>query len=365
MKILIIGAGPIGCYIAKLLEGGNKSLDINLIEEHLEIGRPIHCAGLISEEAIAQLRVNLGKDFILNHIDGAELYHNNDSFAINRKNVALVIDREKFDQALGQGLNIDFNTRFVGIEKDGSGYLVETDKGEYYADIVVGADGANSVMRKAGKFKGEIDYLRGVQFRMRYSKCNRHIVQVHLKTPFFAWIIPESDAIARVGILSYNPYHDLIGFLKENSIEGEILDKFAGLVPVGRCSTRNGNLALVGDAACQVKPLTYGGIYYGMRCAEILADCIINNQLPQYEKQWQARFGREIEIGLKIRRLYKQLNQEDMIKIFNILKDNAGLLERFGDFEIHSKFISAILKSRGLQNILGKILINFIRDTKI
>ncbi len=362
MKIIIIGAGPIGCYTAQLLKEKDRDFDITIIEEHPEIGRPVHCAGLVSMDVFTQIKVPINDDVIINRIDGAEFFLNHDSFRINRKDVAVVIDREKFDRALGIGLKINFNTKFVGIEREGEAYLVETDKGEYYADIVIGSDGANSTLRKITGFKGNIEYLRGVQFRMGYDKCDKNSVQVYLKSPCFAWIIPEGEGIVRIGIISDNPYHDLSEFLEEKSIEGEILEKFAGVVPLGKCLTHNRNIFLVGDAACQVKPLTHGGIYYGMRCAEMLVDCILKNNAGEYERQWKQRFEREIDIGLKLKRMYERLNQEETEKLFAVLKNNASIIEKFGDFENHSKVISIIIKDPQLQILLGKVFIGFLKD---
>lgn len=363
MKILIVGGGPVGCYAARLLKDSGRDFDIEVIEEHSEIGRPIHCAGLVSPDVLSELRVKLEEDVVVNRIDGAEFFFNGDSFKLNRKDSALVIDRQKFDRALGSGLNVKFDTRFVGIQKDGGGFLVETDKGEYYADIVIGADGANSALRKASTFKEEISCLKGVQFRVKYE-CDKSYVKVYLKNPFFAWVIPESGQIVRVGIISDNPYHDLTQFLKENSIEGEIIEKFAGLVPLGKCQTQSENLFLVGDAACQIKPLTHGGIYYGMRCVEMLADCIIRDRPLDYEKLWHGRFLKEIQTGLKLKQIYQRMSFENMSKLFKLLKKNVDLLERFGDFENHSKAISAIIKDPRLQGFLGKILINIVRDNQ-
>lgn len=362
MKIFIIGAGPIGCYAAQLLKEKNKVFDITIIEEHAEIGRPIHCAGLVSVDVLNQIKIPLNDNVVINHIDGAEIFLNHDSFKINRKDVALVIDREKFDCALGNGLNIYFNTRFVGIEREAGAYLIETDKGEYYADMVIGADGANSSLRRIAGFDESITYLRGAQFRMRYNKCQRNFVQVYLKNPSFAWVIPEKEDVVRVGVISDNPYHDLKEFLKERSVKGEILEKFAGVVPLGRCLTNKQNIFLVGDAACQVKPLSHGGIYYGMRCAEILVDCILQNRPQDYERQWRQRFEREINIGLKLKQIYERISQEEVDKLFMVLKNNVDIIENFGDFENHSKAISMIIKDPQLQILLGKVFIGILKD---
>lgn len=366
-KVLIIGAGPIGCYTAKLLKRKNTDQDVVIIEEHPGIGRPVHCAGLVGQNVFSEMKINFGAQdgIILNSIDGAEVFLDGESFKIKRKEVAVVIDREKFDRYLGEGLRVDFNTRFVGVENEGSGYLVETDRKEYHADIVIGADGANSCLRKMGGFKEKIEYMRGVQFRMKYNDCERNFVQIHLKNPFFGWVIPENEEIVRVGIISDNPYHDLTEFLRERRIEGEILEKFAGVVPFGSCVTQNGNLILVGDAACQVKPLTQGGIYYGMRCAEMLAECIWENRINEYEHECKRRFGKEMEIGLKVRQIYQDLNPMDAKKLFSILKDNATVIEEFGDFENHSKVLSLIIKDSRLQVLLGRVLFGLLKDVFI
>jgi len=361
MKVVIIGAGPVGCYAAQLLNKFIPGIDVLNIEEHQQVGKPVHCAGLVSKRIFREAKIPLDTGCIINVIDGARFFFNSDNFLIHRQDAALVVDRSKFDSNLSRGLKIISNTRFVGIEKDGKGYLIETDKGEYYADIVIGADGANSLLRKVTGGRENINYFRGVQFRIR-SKCKKNIVNVYVKSPFFAWAIPENESVMRVGIISDNPYHDLLDLMKKEGLEGEILEKFAGVVPLGRCQTQKDRIFLVGDAACQVKPLTHGGLYYGMRCAEILVDCILQNRFNDYQKRWQEKFGREINIGLKIRKIYTKLNQDNINTLFDIFKENVDTIEKFGDFENHSRVISEIIKKPKLQILLGKVFFTVIKD---
>lgn len=361
MKIVIVGAGPIGCYTAQLLNKFIPGVDVVNIEEHPQVGKPVHCAGLVSKRIFQESKITLDTGCIINVIDGARFFLNSDSFLIHRKDAAVVVDRCKFDADLSKGLKIIFNTRFVGIEKEGGSYLIETDKGEYYADILIGADGANSLLRTVTGGRENINYFRGAQFRIR-SKCKRNIVNVYIRSPFFAWAIPEDENVMRVGIISDNPYHDLPDLLRKEDIKGEVLEKFAGVVPLGCCHTQKDRIFLVGDAACQVKPLTHGGLYYGMRCAEILVDCILQNRFDDYQKKWQERFSREINIGLKIRQIYTKMSQDNIEKIFAIFKENVAIIEKFGDFENHSKVISEIIKNPKLQILLGKVLFAVIRD---
>ncbi|RJP28092.1 MAG: NAD(P)/FAD-dependent oxidoreductase [Candidatus Omnitrophota bacterium] len=366
MKILVVGAGPVGSYVSRLLQKKGKNLDITVIEEHPEVGKPVHCAGLVSTKVFSEISLpSLSKNLVLNKIDGADFHFENESFRIRRKNAAFVINRKDFDISLAEGLNIDFNTKFVGIEKNHKFFIVETDKREYEADIVIGADGANSLVRKVLNPSNSIQCLRGVQFRIESRQHESNFVQVYLTDESFAWVIPENYGIVRVGILSDNPYKDLTDFIEKVGIKGAILEKFAGLVPIGSCLTQNQGLVLVGDAACQVKPLTHGGIYYGMRCAEVLADCIINSKINEYEKRWKAKFDREIQIGLKARKFYQNLSRDNKKRIFKLLKNNVKILEKFGDFENHSRVISALIKNPSLQSFFGKVFISFLRNNSI
>jgi geranylgeranyl reductase len=53
------------------------------------------------------------------------------------------------------------------------------------------------------------------------------------------------------------------------------------------------NIYFVGDAAGQVMPLSFEGIYYAIKSAEILSDSIIHNK--DYQTQWNKRFLKEFK----------------------------------------------------------------------
>lgn len=360
MRVLIVGAGPVGCYLAQLLRAKNRAFKLTVIEEHPCSGLPLHCAGLVGGSIFKEASLKLPESAIINHIDEAQFILDGESFQVHKKKVALVLDRKRFDAELSRQVDVIYNARFLGVEKENGEYLALTEKGEIPADIIIGADGGNSSVRKLINTDKTIKFYYGAQVRLAVSGVKEHTVKVYLKKPFFAWLIPESSGVVRVGVIGRNPHYELTEFLKEIRLEGEILEKFGGFMPLGLCQTQKDNIALVGDAACQVKPLSHGGIYYGLRCAELLANCITRGRLCDYEKQWMSKFGREIEIGLKAKRLYEELDEESLKTIFKLLKNNRSIIEQFVNFDWHSEIISKLLSLGRAQRLLGRLLLKLI-----
>jgi geranylgeranyl reductase family protein len=359
-RIVIVGAGPIGCYLAQLLK--EKGVNSLLIEEHKEIGRPIHCAGLVGKKVFAETKIPLSSDCILNTINGAVIHLGKHRLVIRKEKVAYVIDREKFDKKLGEGLEIRFETKFLGLEKENGAYLVETERGHLKTDIVVGAEGAKSSVRDFIS-PNHIEYLKGVQFRLAIKAHYPDMVEVDIRRPYFYWIIPESKDVVRIGVLSQNPYQDLLAFIKERKLKGKILDKFAGIVPFTHPPhLSKERIFLVGDSASQIKPLSYGGIYMGMRGAEMLCECILKDRFLEYSNIWKKRFGREIETALKMRRLFSRLTGNDIEKIFTFIKENVDIIEKKGDFENHSQLVWEFLKHATVPKDIFSILFKIIKQ---
>ena len=380
MEIVIVGAGPVGCYTAQLLK--NEGINARIIEEDQEVGKPIRCAGLVGREVFENTLLPFSKNSIVNQIDGASFFYGDDNFRINREGVAYVVDRERFDKNLSEGLEVECGKKVVEIKAKETdcaeyvGYKLKTNDGEdIYADLIIGADGANSRVRKyinfmdnnngSDKKRGYIKNYLGVQYRIKIKEnlfCSK-TTQVHLREgiPFFIWVIPEGNNIIRVGVVSENAQKDLEEFLKGFKINGEIIGKLAGMIPVGFTKNYYKNIALVGDAAVQVKPLTGGGIFYGLKSAELLVKCIRENRLQEYDKRLKRKFGREIKFGLKARKLYEEIKEKELKNIFMMFKKNTGIIEKAANFENHSVIFIEILKNPKIFKDAGEILCRNIR----
>jgi digeranylgeranylglycerophospholipid reductase len=363
-KTIIVGAGPVGCYLGQLLK--HHGFDPLLLEEHAEVGKPVQCAGIVGRGIFEEMRLPVSHKSILNTIDGAKVSFNGTSFILNRSKVANIVDREIFDKELSQKLNIEYNATLHGVHPIKDGYLLKTSNGEYYADLVIGADGPNSRVRKSLEFSSDMKLCRGYQYRLKMTPEQQNLVEVHYLKPFslFAWLIPEGNGIVRVGMVSNNPLQELNSFMEKSGIQGEIVEKIAGAIPIGSCQLVKGAAALVGDAACQVKPITSGGIYYGMKSAELLADAIKEGDLSLYEKKWSEEFEQEIKVCLLVRYIMENMGEDVLARIFSYVKENSNLIEKIGDFENHSSILWSLVLNPRTYPTIGSLLMGMIKNPK-
>jgi len=377
MKILIVGAGPAGCYTAQLLKRmGHKPV---LLEEHSSVGKPVQCAGIVSKSLISKIQSTISSESIINQINGFHIMSPwVEGFLINIPGIACIIDREKFDLSIGKDLDIRLSQHVSLIGKENNHYFVKTFQGEKYeADILIGADGPDSIVRKYllanygeknSNLNIKLDYYFGMQYQIQlqnsYEIISDDIIQVFFDNhiPFFIWIIPEIGKKLRVGVVANNGKKILDEFISNRNIKGEIIDIITGKIPMGIIPTYYENVALVGDAACQIKPLTGGGLSYGMQSAQILADCIKEKQLEKYDERWKRQFGREIQFGLKARKIYENLENKDKGKVFHLFKRNTHLVEQGIDFDHHSRLFMAALKRPKLLIDAGKFLRYYLEE---
>ena len=159
--VIIVGAGPAG--ISTALHLANLAPEIvsrTLILEKMHHPRPKLCGGGILPDAEVVL-CQLGLDITeVPHVDvdWAHFDYEGRGFKF-RPNPGQpfafrVIRRHEFDawlaaKARERGFLIHENTAVKSIAATETGVVVTTDQGEYQAAVVVGADGSNSLVRRA------------------------------------------------------------------------------------------------------------------------------------------------------------------------------------------------------------------------
>ena len=124
---------------------------------------------------------------------------------------------------------------------------------------------------------------------------------------------------------------------------------------------------MIGDVAGQVKPTTGGGIYYAMRssdiASEIAIDCLENEkfsvkQLSLYSKKWEQLFKNELRIGLFARQFYESLDDKDIVKILEHIKDSEMIASDI-NFDWHSKIIMMAFKTKIKSFLKGSLISKF------
>lgn len=361
--LIIIGGGPAGCRLAMLLA---ESCDVVVIEEHERIGEPVQCAGLISPRCAddvtrASILCKI-RDFVLHSPSGKEL-------ALHSKEPkGVVIDRAKHDSllaeaALRKGAEILTRTKATDLTISGESVRItlqsaETSK-EIDGQLVIGADGPKSLVRKSMGFEGFDLFYYGAQAsgRLKEDK-NEGAVEMFLGNKFapdfFAWKIPAGDSV-RIGLCSSKegtPFNLLESFLKSRFPDFEPQSRQAGLIPVGALGDLSkGRAVLIGDAACQTKPLTGGGIYLGKMAAEMLAEAIkaegpsiVAGEL--YDKMFKTEFARELSKAWRLRRILNEMSDEKLDKAVEIISDGkiVSVLEEAGDIDYPANLSTAILR---------------------
>lgn len=291
---IIIGSGPSGSTLArKLSKDGYKVL---LIEKH-SLPRYKACGGGITSRCYKLLDLD-----IRNYIEDITykilfIFDNNKSICLKTdKPIIYQIDRIKFDKylvdkAVECGCKVHDDERFLDFYKTDKGIVVKTDKSEYEAKVLVGADGINSnVAYKANLKNGN----KGIALEAEVytekenieEKKGEVIVDFSVIKCGYGWIFPKSDRLS-IGVGTFlNKSADikekLNNLLTKNMISNNAEIKVYGhqlSFPDGNEGIYNSDkIILIGDATGLADPFTGEGIYNAILTANISYD-VINKYL--------------------------------------------------------------------------------------
>ncbi len=351
--VAIVGGGPIGLFIAAELS--KRGYSTIVFEEHSEIGYPSHCGGLFSMH-VAEI---VGFAGFLHYAKRARIHAPN-GYTLNigdEKPRAYVVSRVDFDRelarrAINSGAEIHLKER---VRRINGGVL--TSSTSYETEVVIGADGINSIVRRSMSIKLPA-ILNASQAIVKYESDDVERVEIfvgkNFAPGFFGWMIPLDESFAKVGVAAYtHSYPHLKNILKKLRVKPLAL-QFGG-IPVGFVEkTYRGNALIVGDAAGQVKATSGGGIYTGLRCA-ICAVNTVNDylqgkkdSLSSYESCWKNSIGRELKKALYLHRIYRKMRDDDFNRIVEMLNDDEliKIINEYGDIDYPSRVVWKILKKK-------------------
>lgn len=321
MIISVIGAGPAGTFFAKLM--AEKGHTVTIYEDHPCVGEPVQCTGIVTKTFLDLCPIK--KEFLVNEMKKVCVVAPNNQ-TIEIPLTEYVLDRAKLDQYLAKeaikaGAELKIQHRFIGIE-DRQILIKHKNKIiKKKTDILIGADGPLSDVAKTAGIYGQRKLFIGHQATIQGKfEANTFTTYFGKIAPgFFAWIVPESSKLARVGLATTantKKYFDEL--IKQLPGKNKIVDIQAGPIPwfSGKEIVEKDNTYLLGDAAGLAKATTGGGIYTGMLSAKILADCIENNK--SYTKMLKP-LRRMLWLHNFVRKMLNKFSDEDYNELIRLM----------------------------------------------
>ncbi len=360
---IVVGAGPSGSYLSYLL--AKKGYDVVNLEEHPEVGRPTDCTGVVTGRVFKFVN----SKSIANKVTGANIYFPDaEPMHIQKGDETIVIYRDSFDKdvsamAIGAGADVKLNSKVssVRIKSDAAEVTVRENgnlKTER-AKVVIGADGANSVVRKDTYGEKPKRIVSTYQVDSAFRMEDQASVSVYLgsKTSrgFFAWAVPTGN-ISRIGTgtlgAGARSYYEALS-------QYFPMDRVVGIsgapIPISylRKTYRNRSL-LIGDAGGIVKPLTGGGIYTGIvsanHAARALEEAFDQNDfsspfLSRYQKYWKSDIGRELWMDGIVQRFFSKLSDRGLRAVYNVLSSRKVIetINSVGDIDYPSRLVLSVL----------------------
>ncbi len=350
--VAVVGAGPCGSFSA--LAAAKRGANVSVIEEHMEVGVPSHCAGHISIHGLKNLGLEIPTDLVENEIRIAN-FHSPSGKTLRveyAKPVTYVVNRTLFDRYLAElatraGVSYLKGIRAESLWIDSSRIRGISARGEKQlqveAKVSIDAEGVHAGLLKKAHLpipRKEATVIGAHGYSARVTDIEPESVEVYLGSSyapgFFAWIIPRQDGSAKIGLAANrgNPRVLLEYFVTRHpAASRKILEAPTEVsfhpIPLGGPLPRTyaDGLLVVGDAASQVKPTTGGGIVFGLTCSRIAGEIAANSVnagdcssrfLSKYQESWREMLGREFMIGRLTRGILSRLSDSALDRIFSI-----------------------------------------------
>lgn len=357
--VIIVGASIAGCRTALTL--AERGVRVLLLDK-AEFPRWKPCAGGITLKARPYIPDPLF-DLVETTIRGAYLTYGNEFVTYLRSSepVGWMVHRETFDEAHLElavskpTVDVMLGTAVQEVLETPEHVLVTTPSGEFTTKILVGADGAKSVVSRA--LPGHDDRLMGFAYEGEATLGDSRIPDDTLfdfqKFPGgYGWVFPKKD------------HYSVGGFVYGRGLPGvkELYEEFCRETPLLRLAetyrTRGhpialgGNLrplhtrriALVGEAGDLVDPLTGEGIYYALRSGQVAGEAIAgflrgDGALETYG----LRVRNEIQKDLRLGRLLADWVYDHPRLAFHLMLRNGILCRLFAEIRAGTKTYKELL----------------------
>ena len=326
--VAIIGAGPAGATLARLIGNSRKVLLIerrDLLEQKKKDTITKLCGGLIAPDAQYMLG-KLGLGVPREVLAGPQLFTvRTMDFPRNLERYYqrhyINIDREKFDAWLvslvPSSVDIRCGWFLKSLERTGASVrLTLTFNGKEYIEetkLLVGADGAFSSVRRMLAPKIPLPKYLAIQewFKVSENLPYFSVIFDQTITDFYAWTIPKEEfLLVGAALLPREKPGEKFNLLKEKlNYYGfalkEPVKKGAALIIRPRSAAQiylgEGNISLIGEAAGWISPTSAEGLSYAFRSALALAQSLQENP-RDYLRAYYKRTG-ELKYNIMVKNL--------------------------------------------------------------
>jgi geranylgeranyl diphosphate/geranylgeranyl-bacteriochlorophyllide a reductase len=309
-KVLVIGGGPAGAVAAGVL--AENGTDCLLLEKNRSNAKS--CGGGLALSAFDEF--NIPKSPIKKKVHSLRLISPmGERVEIGLNDQALsIVDRKEFDETLRQkaeeqGARI-LEGEFLRVLPDKK-CLVEALVGERKVEIasqyIIAADGVNSRVRTSLGIKPPPSIFT-ISERIpgpNMDCCEFWFGASHAPNAY-SWVFPVADGLS-IGTATFEPkkIKDLFHTFKAR----------AGLVSSGKLKAyqipvwdgklyNSKKILFAGDAAGQVLPISYEGIYYAMKAGELAARALLEGKVGNYKKNWRRQFQKRFLMMEKLERFF-------------------------------------------------------------
>ncbi len=321
--VAVVGAGPAGTAAAwRLARAGAR---VTLFDASHPREKP--CGGGLTARAMELVRPMLGSNelpgvsvrsvrFESGPVGGGSFT----SFPIpsrapdaagSGESALLVVSRRVLDEALvaaatAAGARL-IPERVRQVEVGKPGVRLTTTGGTYDADVVLGADGAASMVRRrlvAPYTRAQYSIATG--YYARGVSSTEVVVHCFADPPGYLWSFPRRDHLA-VGTCAQGDQVAGVEVLRAAArdwivrsgiADGVTLEPYSWPIPslthadFGRQPVSAGRWMLLGDAAGLVDPLTREGLFFALRSGDLAADAL--ESAPDPASAYGARVSDEI-----------------------------------------------------------------------